>query len=434
MNRFSLKFTAFTVAVFVAMIALSGCGILPNPFGGAAPTRTSVPLPPTPLPVETPTQTAPATTTVPTAPTNATAAATLRVTLQRLLAEHVVLLTSQSASAFDGRTDEFKAVSTTLDANSVDLSKAIGEIYGADAEKNFLAAWRKHIGLLIDYNAAVLIKDKAKQDKATNDLNDYAAAFGALLNTANPKLPKDGVTDLVKTHITLSKDVIDSQNAKDWVKIYANTRKSFAHMDSIAIPLANATVAQFSTKYDGKADASGANLRTSLTALLTEHVFLVSAATRAALNAREPEFKAASDAIDANSVDLSKALGSVYGADVEKNFLAGWRKHIGLVVDYTQGTLIKDKAKQDKATNDLNSYAGDFGAFVETTTNKNLAAGSVSSLVRTHVSSLKDIVDAQAGKDYAKAFNTLHTAFLHMSTIADPLADAIVKQFPDKYK
>lgn len=432
MNRFSLKLTVITVAVFIAMIALSGCGILPLPFGQAAPTRTSVPQPPTPLPVETPT--AAPTATVPTVPTNATAAATLRVTLQRLLAEHVVLLTSLSASAFDGRVDEFKAVSTTLDANSVELSRAVGEIYGSDVEKNFLAAWRKHIGLLIDYNSAVLIKDKAKQDKASNDLNDYATAFGTLLNTANPKLSKDSVTDLVKTHITSVKDVIDAQNAKDWVKIYASTRKAFAHMDSIAIPLANGTVAQFPTKYDGKADASGANLRASLTALFTEHVYLVSSATRAALNNREPEFKAASDAIDANSVDLSRALGGVYGADVEKNFLAGWRKHVGLVVDYTQGTIAKDKNKQDKATTDLNSYANDFGAFVETTTNKTLSAGAVSPLVKTHVTSLKDLVDAQAAKDYTKAFNTLHTAFVHMSTIADPLADAIVKQFPDKYK
>jgi hypothetical protein len=98
------------------------------------------------------------------------------------------------------------------------------------------------------------------------------------------------------------------------------------------------------------------------------------------------------------------------------------------------GIIAKDKSKQDKATNDLSAYANDFASFVETTTNKNLSAGAVSPLVRTHVTSLKDVVDAQAAKDYAKAYNTLHTAFVHMSTIADPLADAIVKQFPDKYR
>ena len=154
----------------------------------------------------------------------------------------------------------------------------------------------------------------------------------------------------------------------------------------------------------------------------------------AALNARDTEFKAATDALDANSVDLSKAIGSVYGADAEKNFLALWRKHIGLLVDYTQGLVAKDKAKQDKAVNDLLAYSGDFGKFLETATNKILSTDTVSALVKTHVQTLKDIVDAQAAKDYPKTSSSFHTAFAHMPMIADPLADAIVKQFPDKFK
>lgn len=432
MNHFPTKLVGATAIVLIAMIALSGCGFLPS--FGPAPTRPPAALPPTPIPVESPSPTAaPSPTFVP-VQSNVTRAATLRVTLERLLAEHVALLASLSASAFDGRDTEFKAVNAILDANSVDLSRAIGQVYGADAEKNFLAGWRKHIGLLIDYNAAVLIKDKTKQDKAISELNDYAQGFGTFISTANPKLSKDAVTDLVKTHVSMIKDVIDAQNAKDWPKTYTNVRKAFAHADSMATPLAVGIVAQYSDRYDGKADASGANLRTSLTALLSEHVYLVSAVTRAALNPREAEFKAASDALDANSVDLSKALGNVYGGDVERNFLAGWRKHIGFVVDYTQGVIAKDKAKQDKATNDLTTYASDFGAFIDTTTSRNLTADAATPLVKTHVQSLKDLVDAQFAKDYGKAFNALHGAFVHMFTIADPLADAIVRQNSAKFQ
>jgi hypothetical protein len=430
MSQFSLKLAVTAIAVFIAMIALSGCGILPFPFG-TAPTRTPLPPPPTPLATET--ASAPIPTLSPVA-TNATAAANLRVTLERLLVEHVVLLTSLSASSFDGRVDEFKAISTTLDSNSVDLSKALGEIYGSDVEKNFLASWRQHIGFLIDYNAAILAKNKTKQDKATSNLNDYAGTLATMLGAANPKLSKDSLADLVKTQITMIKDVTDAQSGKDWVKTYANIRKAVAQTDSIATALANGAVAQFPTKYDGRADASGATLRASLTALLTEHVYLTSTATRAAFASRDAEFKAASDSLDANSVDLSKALGSAYGSDVEKNFLAGWRKHVGLVIDYAQGIIAKDKNKQDKATNDLNTYANDLASFLETTTNKNLSASTVGPLAKAHVASLKDIVDGHAAKDYTKAYNTLHSAFLQMSTIADPLADAIVKQFPDKYR
>src|SRR5262249_55654860 len=63
-----------------------------------------------------------------------------------------------------------------------------------------------------------------------------------------------------------------------------------------------------------------ADLRTGLNALLSEHVDLAAAATGHALGGREAPFKAAAGALDANSVDLSKAIGSVYGADAEAAF------------------------------------------------------------------------------------------------------------------
>src|SRR2546430_15222507 len=108
-----------------------------------------------------------------------------------------------------------------------------------------------------------------------------------------------------------------------------------------------------------------ADLRTGLNALLGEHVYLASAATNAALGGRQAEFEAAAAALDANSVDIARAIGSVYGADAEKAFLPLWRRHIGFFVDYTVGVATKDKSKQGKAVNDLVGYTEDFGAFLD---------------------------------------------------------------------
>src|SRR4029450_8678896 len=58
-----------------------------------------------------------------------------------------------------------------------------------------------------------------------------------------------------------------------------------------------------------------ARLRAGPNALLSDHVSLAAAATNAALGGRQPEFEAAAAALDANSVDVSKAIGSVYGAE-----------------------------------------------------------------------------------------------------------------------
>ena len=182
----------------------------------------------------------------------------------------------------------------------------------------------------------------------------------------------------------------------------------------------------------GPATMSAADLRTGLNLLLAEHVLLASRATGAALGGRSDEFQAAAGALDANSVALSKAIGSVYGADAEGAFLALWRKHIGFFVDYTTGVASKDKGKQDKAVKDLLGYANDFGAFLNAA-NPNLPVAVVADLVKGHAVGLKGVVDAQARKDWKAADMALREAAAHMQMIADPLAGAISRQFPDKF-
>jgi hypothetical protein len=203
----------------LAILGVAACG------GAAAPTPAPVP------------------------PTSATKAAELRSALNLLLAEHVVLATNATGAALGGRDAEFKAAATALDGNSVDLSKAIGSVYGANAETAFLALWRVHIGFAVDYTTGVATKDKAKQDKSVADLLGYATTFGGFLNSASPSLPKDTVADLVKTHILTLKDVIDAQAANDQVKATAGLRKAYAHMRFICDPLAEAVVKQFPDKF-----------------------------------------------------------------------------------------------------------------------------------------------------------------------------------------
>jgi len=176
-----------------------------------------------------------------------------------------------------------------------------------------------------------------------------------------------------------------------------------------------------------------AALRTTLNGLFAEHVYLAAAATGAALGGREPEFKAAAGALDANSVAIAQAVGSVYGKDAEAAFLPLWRRHIGFVVDYTVGAASGDRARQDKAVGDLVAYTQDFGAFLSSA-NPNLPKSVVADLVKHHVVTLKEVIDAQAAKDPARAYSAVRTAAGHMSQIADPLAEAIVKQFPDRYR
>ena len=366
------------------------------------------------------------------APTSATPAAGLRVGLNALLSEHVYLAAAATNAALGGRQPEFEAAAAALDANSVDVAKAIGSVYGTEAEQAFLPLWRKHIGMVVDYTVGAATGDRVKQDRAVADLVGYTEDFGAFLQSANPNLPKSVVADLVKHHVLTLKAVIDAQAAKDQERAFTALRTGAGHMQMIADPLAGAIVKQFPGKIAGATDTKAAGLRTMLNLALREHVYLASAATNAALGGRDAEFKAAANALDANSVAVAKAIGSVYGPEAEKAFLPLWRKHIGMVVDYTVGVAGSDRAKQDKAVSDLIGYTQDFGAFLQAA-NPNLPKAVVADLVKHHVVTLKDVIDAQAAKDQRRAFSAQRTGAGHMQMIADPLAEAIVKQFPDRF-
>lgn len=82
--------------------------------------------------------------------------------------------------------------------------------------------------------------------------------------------------------------------------------------------------------------------------------------------------------------------------------------------------------------NDLVGYTQDFGAFLASA-NPNLPKAAVADLVKTHVLTLKEVVDAQGMGDQKKAYLALRTAATHMMMIADPLAMAIAKQFPERF-
>ena len=175
---------------------------------------------------------------------------------------------------------------------------------------------------------------------------------------------------------------------------------------------------------------AASQLLVTLDAGLKEHVYLAALATENALGGRKAGFEAAAAALDENSVALSKAIGSVFGGDAEKAFLPLWRSHIGFVVEYTSN--FGDKAKQDKAVSDLLGYTETFGAFLSGAMPA-IPKTAAAELVKTHILTLKDVIDAQQAKDFAKADTMMREAAHHMGMISSALADAIVKQFPAKF-
>jgi hypothetical protein len=171
--------------------------------------------------------------------------AELLTTLNFLLREHVFLADGATNAVLGGRDGEFTAAGAALDANSEALVAAIAGVYGPEGGRAFSPLWKKHISFLVEYAKAVRDKYQPKADEAMGSLLAYTEEFGAFINTASPKLTKDAVADLVKTHVLTLKDVIDAQAAKKWSEAFALARTAADHMAMIATGLATTIVAQF---------------------------------------------------------------------------------------------------------------------------------------------------------------------------------------------
>lgn len=177
-----------------------------------------------------------------------------------------------------------------------------------------------------------------------------------------------------------------------------------------------------------KSALTAESLRVALDNLFAEHAVLAMNATNAGVTGSKA-FPAAAKALDRNSVALSKAIASVYGAKAGAVFLNGkdmWRAHIKFFVDYTVATAKGDTAGQNKAVANLKDYTVTFGNFLAGATG--LPRLAVRNDLLGHVLELKQQVDDYAAGNYAKAAAEYHGAYNHMFMTADLVAGAIAKQ------
>jgi hypothetical protein len=159
---------------------------------------------------------------------------------------------------------------------------------------------------------------------------------------------------------------------------FEDLRTAASHMPMTAAALASG-IAEGAV-IDGDSASPAAELRSTLTALLTEHVYLsgVAVATAYATVPSSPQFQAAAAALDQNSVAVA----------------------------------------------DLMAYTQSQGAFFEQITAVALPAAEVAALLDEHVATLAAAVDALAAGD-PSAFDLLKTAGDHMAMSADALAGGI---------
>ena len=140
---------------------------------------------------------------------------------------------------------------------------------------------------------------------------------------------------------------------------------------------------------------------------------------------------AAADAVVENAKQISGAVAGFYGdagGDQMLTLLAG---HWGAVKAMTDARADSDDAAGTKAMSDLTANAGEIAKFLAAA-NPNLPEDTVRGLMLAHGAHHSQQINLIMSGDTAGEATEWTAMQSHMDMIADALAGAIAKQFPDK--
>ena len=140
---------------------------------------------------------------------------------------------------------------------------------------------------------------------------------------------------------------------------------------------------------------------------------------------------AAANAVVDNAKQISGAVAGFYGDAAGEQMLTLLAGHWGAVKALTDARAEDDQAAGDKAMADLTANAGEIARFLAAA-NPNLPEDAVRGMLLAHgAHHAQQIQQVMAGDTSGEA-QTWSAMQAHMDSVADALAGAIARQFPDK--
>ena len=349
-------------------------------------------------------------------------AALLRGTLQQLLGAHVLLADELVRATVRGQADQAAAAQGEVDRNSQALVEAVTSLAGAPAGQGFAAAWANHVAVLLAYATALGAEDVAGAQAARASYADAEArladAFAALVGGT---VPKAALTAAATTHGEHLLDQADAFAGGRLDEAYAIQREAFAHMIAAADVLARG-VATSKRLPTAQLDVPRRTLQTAFSQLLAEHMGLMVQTMRAAHD-DAPDFAAAGRSLNANTTDLGAAIGTLYGPDASRQFLALWAQHIEGLVLYA--TSPDDEAAQERARAAQVDYAPELARFLATATSQRLPSIELAAALTVHDDQLLGQADAHDAGDHVQAQRVSQEGYVHMFALSQRLAEAI---------
>lgn len=193
-----------------------------------------------------------------------------------------------------------------------------------------------------------------------------------------------------------------------------------------ATPPAHAHAAAAAT-----ASAQAPKLHAAMRALWHGHIVHAREYAMAVHAHNDAKARKAADAVVANARQIADAVGGFYGKPAGDQMMTLLGGHWGAVKAMTDARAKNDTAAADAAMAKLTSNAGEIAKFLAGA-NPNLPEDTVRGMLLAHGAHHSQQINLIDANDHAGEAREWTAMQAHMDMIADALAGAIAKQFPEK--
>lgn len=190
-----------------------------------------------------------------------------------------------------------------------------------------------------------------------------------------------------------------------------------------------APAAEVAPAADGTASAP--QLRAAMRDLWNGHIVHAREYAMAVHAGDEAAADTAADAVVDNARQIADAVGGFYGKAGGERMMTLLAGHWGAVKAMTDARADGDEAAATTAMNDLTANAGAIAAFLAGA-NPNLPEEAVRPMLLAHGAHHARQIQLVMAGDTAGEAREWAAMQSHMEMVADALADAIARQFPDK--
>lgn len=167
--------------------------------------------------------------------------------------------------------------------------------------------------------------------------------------------------------------------------------------------------------------------------LWIDHVLWTSNYITSATNAGAEDQKDVLERLLRNQEDIGNEIKPVYGEEAGNKLTDLLKEHIVIAGGIVEAAKKGDKAKLEQLNKQWYKNADEIASFLSGA-NPNLKNEELKKLLYSHLELVADDLNASLKKDWQARIVSIDDGMTHIIMMADVISNAVVKQFPEKFK